>query len=1133
MDSQKIAEFSIKLLVLLLIQLWIIFSFTLVYSLTQTDQYNQTETTNITGNAETTLQSEIDSYLNFNADGLTWNVTEAQVGATSTYPVANQNFTSDSSGWVYGEVDADGVATGAWETTGGHYDPGVFHMRHDDTLATANPTSEQWINYSFSVTTIPSSAKVYAWYELVTDDDTDYHAEVRLILPNSTEVTLYTSPTVTAAGDTGWVQVNVDASSYFTQTGTYTLKLYVQTGPAPKNADKPTNDAYWDDAGVELVMPTYGLAVEHNATNVSYSGTLKTINVSINFTSTTNDDYNLSIFDFVNNLWDSAPCQNVSVAANNYLMVWCNVTTNPTNYLSSDGKIRVRLNSTPDTDQGMLKEEYVQYYVSYQLADTQPPTWSNMVTDNPTSYDPTKATVFNITWQDDVQVDTVLIEGNWSGTPQNYTMSLASGTLQNGIWTYSQVLPAGTFYWKSYANDTSNNWNSSNVVVFTINKATPLIHLALNGTEADRSYTYPEAVNATGWVEQGDASATEVLYRNNTQVATGSPATEIATLPAGYWNYTYVYQESQNYTSASITRFAQVNKGPTQTYLYINGSRANIVVGQGDTLNFTVVTNVSGRNVELWTNYSDGVYKRWDGPSLEPLTNLTTLDTIGTWEFTGNFSGDENYTASYESWIVEVLSVYPQWSNNKTSPASPALWQPSQHYQFNITWQDDKGIDTVLIEHNFTGSFANYTMSKGAAINAGYEYFYDYYNLSAGTYAWRSYANDTDGHWNASDLFIFIVKPRSLKIYQYVQVVNWTNDNITYNLTVIVYNNDSLTFQNISVNLDPKFGDTITIDSLDPGQEAKLSATNLSQRPSGHDEWFNITPANLSGNFTGSSNKIDTILPVDPPTKIKGYLEVHLVAPDYNIITNVVQNTTFWVNATVVCRNSLVGCQSVNGTVLYNATSANPDTPVNTTFGAKPFFINETPAYATKSCGDLALDQQCNLSWLVNASGDINTYWKIGTFFNSSSSNVKSNYSENATVSITSCVVDMTTYFNVIDFGTLQPNTYNNSAPGNSNSEYNVSVNPGSCNLDIYIKGTNLTNSSLSTIIEVSNLTFSNQSNDVATTIPLSSAYKLVRNNIFPGTNVTIWFWLNVPPVYAGVYNGTIYIEGVETGAPP
>jgi thiamine pyrophosphokinase len=139
----------------------------------------------------------------------------------------------------------------------------------------------------------------------------------------------------------------------------------------------------------------YQTSVEHNTT-VSYSGTLNSINVSLNFTSTVNDVYNMTIYDFANSQWDASPCQNQSITANNYYTSWCNVTTNPSNYNSSTGIVRVRLNSTSDIDQGTLKEEYVQYYIGY----TSVPSYANISTEHNSSTiseNPLSITKINVT----------------------------------------------------------------------------------------------------------------------------------------------------------------------------------------------------------------------------------------------------------------------------------------------------------------------------------------------------------------------------------------------------------------------------------------------------------------------------------------------------------------------------------------------------------------------------------------------------------------------------------------------------------------------------------------------------------------------------------------------------------------
>ncbi|MEM7825069.1 MAG: hypothetical protein QXO27_03810 [Candidatus Aenigmatarchaeota archaeon] len=260
-----------------------------------------------------------------------------------------------------------------------------------------------------------------------------------------------------------------------------------------------------------------------------------------------------------------------------------------------------------------------------------------------------------------------------------------------------------------------------------------------------------------------------------------------------------------------------------------------------------------------------------------------------------------------------------------------------------------------------------------------------------------------------------------------------------------------------------------------------------------------------------------------------GYLEVELVLPSTEEPNNVVQNFTFLVNATVFCRNAY--CGNVYGTLMYNLTSPYPDTVINTTYGDKPLFVNETPALAIKACPNNPLNANdfCNLTWIVNASGEINNDWKIGVYFNSSYPEVQPNVTENATLSIVSCTIDFNLSWSSIEFGELNPNTYNNSAPGNAKNEYNLSVNSGSCNIDFYIRGTDLINETYGWIIKVGNISWSNISNDINNGyFPLKDTNSVIKLNVLQNTNVTTWYWINVPPVYAGTYNGTIYITGVK-----
>lgn len=256
-----------------------------------------------------------------------------------------------------------------------------------------------------------------------------------------------------------------------------------------------------------------------------------------------------------------------------------------------------------------------------------------------------------------------------------------------------------------------------------------------------------------------------------------------------------------------------------------------------------------------------------------------------------------------------------------------------------------------------------------------------------------------------------------------------------------------------------------------------------------------------------------------------GYLEVNITNPDPALINDAIQGYTFPVNATVTCRDG--PCGEVFGTVRYNSSSLNPDTTVSINVGDKPLYVQEGSPYAVKSCGILYRDQRCQLNWTINATGDVNTNWKIGVLFNSSYSEVQENHTSNATISILPCTVDIDVSWSSINFGLLNPDTGPYDAPENSNNGYNITVKDGSCDTDLYIKGTDLT-SSAGSFIGVGNATWSSASNSYSSSSSLSNTDQLIQLKVQPRTSITTWYWINVPAVFAGYYNGTITITGVK-----
>lgn len=178
------------------------------------------------------------------------------------------------------------------------------------------------------------------------------------------------------------------------------------------------------------------------------------------------------------------------------------------------------------------------------------PYWSNNFTDAITVYSDTES-FFNITWQigDNYNISTVLIESNYSGTAQNYSMYN-----HTSIWIYNITLPAGRHYWKSHANATIDAlWNSSDKFDFFVNRTTNKCHLnfSVGGVitnDSDLGITSDDSVSTLGYCDSNIAT----LYYNGGAV--GNP--HVATHGVGTQQYVVNSTGNQNYTlNAAGTNF--------------------------------------------------------------------------------------------------------------------------------------------------------------------------------------------------------------------------------------------------------------------------------------------------------------------------------------------------------------------------------------------------------------------------------------------------------------------------------------------------------------------------------------------------------------------------------------------------
>ena len=116
----------------------------------------------------------------------------------------------------------------------------------------------------------------------------------------------------------------------------------------------------------------------------------------------------------------------------------------------------------------------------------------------------------------------------------------------------------------------------------------------------------------------------------------------IDVLPAGQWNISSNFSGNAN-LSANFSYFLiTVEKANTTMYLFLNGTQANKTYTTGEDANFTALMNTTGLSIRL--NATLPIWEEKTGTT--SIINNTNLTTAGTYNVSGYFFGNANYTSS-------------------------------------------------------------------------------------------------------------------------------------------------------------------------------------------------------------------------------------------------------------------------------------------------------------------------------------------------------------------------------------------------------------------------------------------------------------------------------------------------------
>jgi hypothetical protein len=381
---------------------------------------------------------------------------------------------------------------------------------------------------------------------------------------NSTGSWVYTTQdSCSSTGCTAWTSEALRCYDVTSVIDTPAKAKYIQVSIFGHQAGDNNQDIFTDYHYVNITYSSTNFRGEvwHNSTSVSYSGTLDSVNATLDFRTNLTDTYNLSIRNWNSGGWTE--CNSGSVNALTWTRWNCNMSTNPANYISTDNRIQISINSTADGDRGQLEEDYIQFYVDYTITADNPPTLTNAKV-NTTG--PTTGTIkMNMSITDDNSVDYALFTVN--GT--NYSATNVSGTSANDWYFNWACTVSNSYYWNvSYANDTSNNLNSTTAqglpITFVCDVDTPSLTTRLiNETGSINTNTFV-CINATAsdaegnldtiWAQITDSDGTDqnVTLQNPGPCGT-SPNTHSANVNVGSSAGTFYFNASwANDTAGNI-----------------------------------------------------------------------------------------------------------------------------------------------------------------------------------------------------------------------------------------------------------------------------------------------------------------------------------------------------------------------------------------------------------------------------------------------------------------------------------------------------------------------------------------------------------------------------------------------------
>jgi hypothetical protein len=568
----------------------------------------------------------------------------------------------------------------------------------------------------------------------------------------------------------------------------------------------------------------------------------------------------------------------------------------------------------------------------------------------------------NLTW----------IDGNTNALRVNQSSNL---TLKNSIITATGNSALSVYVYGT-ANFDSAVFNETSVYIY--GNQTNFIN---------NSAFYGAGANSVHFKENSISFVYNTNFSNDVYFAEGSSENPRITLQNSHLlNNIYFYNATVNFTepASSMANNMYVGSGLPRLYGFVSmpstysfggGSPAPsirryypVIVRYSNSS-----TGIANKSINI-TSLGNLVWNGTTDSNGNVIANLTLNKTnYGNGNFTISVNPSQNISLLTTTPIIFDISDpdSPLWSSNSTDPNSNFVYNPFQTYQFLIDWTDNVAISSVLFEHNFNGTLKNESYSG----NSVSTYYYTYQSLAAGTYQWASYANDTFGHLNKTDLWNYTVNQAAGQVslllngtagnlnMAYGSQINASASTLYGNLTLYRNGTDVSAENNTYVSLGVGYYNytVVSTGNQNYSQSSITRFVNITKASSS----VNLTLNNIDGDITvntGDSVTINSTLIFPASGRILLYLDNNLI----NNATDSLKNSTSFSSAgTYNATSYYIGNESYSSFghthfITVQSTTTNNNNPGGGGGGGGGSYV---PSNASQPAEQIPEEKTCAENW--------------------------------------------------------------------------------------------------------------------------------------------------------------------------